>query len=322
MKNKNIVVVYYGNDWKRKFPLPKAESTRKSFEDWHKRGLKYGINFFRASIRWFDLKRNVFMKAWAYRQGRWIKIEKEITPDLIFDKIAGKRDHELFELKNKISQKVKIFNNPLFRITIDSKFSQYLLFSDFMPQSFLIFNKIELKKKLTNIKSTKAVIKPLYGSGGKGIIIDKKSNILKKRNRIKYPTLIQEFIISRKGIPGFSQKNEIADLRMVFINHKLIYSLSRIAKKGSLFTNFHQGATAVLVPKKKIPASAVQIANKIIQKLKVFPEAHYSLDFIFTNSGKPILVEMNTTPGFDLLYIIGDEKIKEQNLKEFLSILN
>jgi len=30
---------------------------------------------------------------------------------------------------------------------------------------------------------------------------------------------------------------------------------------------------------------------------------------------------MNTTPGFDLLNIVGDEEIKEKNFKEFISII-
>ena len=108
---------------------------------------------------------------------------------------------------------------------------------------------------------------------------------------------------------------------MVFMNHSLVYALSRIAKKDSLFTNFHQGASAVLVPKRFIPANAIAMSKKILKKLSVFPEAHYSLDFIFTNSGKPVFIEMNTTPGFDLLHIVGDEKIKNNHFKEFLKTL-
>ena len=105
------------------------------------------------------------------------------------------------------------------------------------------------------------------------------------------------------------------------MNHKLIYALSRIAQNGSLFTNFHQGATAVLVSDKFISKKLKEISQKIVDKLSIFPEANYSLDFMFDDSGKPILVEMNTTPGFDLLNIVGDEKIKDKNFKEFIKII-
>lgn len=316
---KNLVVVYYNDDWDEKEPLKNAVSTRTSFEDWHERGQKSGINMFRADFRWYDEKRNVFKKAWAYRDKKWIKITEPIKPDLIFDKIAGKRDYALFDKKMRITKKIKMFNHPLFRTMVDNKLAQYLYLGEFMPKSFLATNLEELEKVFSEIKGDKVVLKPLYGSGGFGIIIDNKDNI--KRDQIDFPVFIQEFVKSEKGIPGFSKKDEVSDLRMIFINHKLIYALSRIAKKGSLFTNFHQGATAVLVPLEAIPSSVKDLVEKIIGKLSIYPEANYSLDFIFTNSGKPILVEMNTTPGFDLLHIVGDEKTKQKHFNSFMKVL-
>ena len=317
---KNIVVVYYGNDWRNKTPLSRAVSTRESFEDWHERGLKNGIAMYRASFNWYDKKRNVFKKAWAFRNKKWIKITTPVKPDLIFDKIMGKRDYRMFDIKMEIAKKVKIFNHPLFRTMIDNKLAQYLFLEEFMPKSFLATNMSEFKKTLPKIKSNKVVVKPLYGSGGFGIIIENKNKI--KEKDLEFPVFIQEFVKSEKGIPGFSKKDEVSDLRMIFINHKLIYALSRIAKKGSLFTNFHQGATAILVPEKNIPNSVKNVSKKITEKLSVYPEANYSLDFIFTNSGQPILVEMNTTPGFDLLHIVGNEKIKSKNFNSFIKVLN
>lgn len=320
MKRRNVVVIYYGDDWKKKIPMKNALPTKVSFEDWHERGLRHGVEMYRASLKWYDVKKNIFKKTWAYRNKKWIKIRKPIKPDMIFDKVMGKRNYQLFDYKMEISKKTKLFNNPLFRISVDNKLAQYLLMKEFMPKSYLATNKKELIKALPKIKTDKVVIKPLHGSGGFGIVIDKKNKVLNKR--FVYPVLVQEFIKSERGIPGFSKKNEVADLRMIFMNHRLIYALSRIAKKGSLFTNFHQGATAVLVPKKYIPQKTIKMANSILNKLKIFSEANYSLDFIFTNSGKPLLVEMNTTPGFDLLHIVGDEKIKERNFKELINIIN
>jgi len=225
----------------------------------------------------------------------------------------------MFDFKIKLSKKVKIFNHPLFRTMVDNKLAQYLILGDFMPDSFLATTKEELLDAFRKIRSARVVVKPLYGSGGFGIIIAEKNRA--KKAKIDYPVFIQEFIKSEKGIPGFSKKDEIADLRLIFMNHKIIYALSRIAKKGSLFTNFHQGATAILVPNNLIPVSALRMAEKIVKKLSIFPEANYSLDFIFTNNSKPVLVEMNTTPGFDLLNIVGNEKIKSTNFKEFISII-
>jgi glutathione synthase/RimK-type ligase-like ATP-grasp enzyme len=318
-KSKKIVVVYKGDDWKKKIPLEKHPPTRESFEDWHERGLRNGVEMFRASIEWYDPKKNIFTKSWAYRDKKWLKIESPIKPDLIFDKIAGKHDYSLFDRKIEISRKVKIFNSPLFRTIFDNKLSQYIIFKEFMPTSFLAASKKELLENLPKIKSSKVVLKPLYGSGGFGITITEKNKV--GNLRIEYPVLAQEFVKSNRGIPGFSKKRMVADLRMVFFNHKLIYALSRIAKRGSLFTNFHQGAQAVLVPEKNLPRSAKKFAQGITNKMKIFPKANYSVDLLFRDSGTPILMEINTTPGFDLLHIVGDEKIKEKNFTQLTKVL-
>ena len=320
MKKTTIVVIYYSNDWHKKSPLGSAPATRVSFEDWHERGVRNNCELYRASIKWYDSEKNIFQKAWAYRDKKWIKVMGPIKPDMIFDKIMGKRNYSLLEFKLAVAQKTKVFNHPLFRTLLDNKLSQYLVLSEFMPKSFLATNKKELALVFKKVSTSKVVVKPLFGSGGFGIIIEEKEKAARKK--LSYPVLVQEFIDSQKGIPGFSKQKELADLRMVFMNHKLIYSLSRIAKDGSLFTNFHQGARAVLVPQKFIPKKAAEMARKITRKLSVFPEANYSLDFIFTEKSQPLLIEMNTTPGFDLLNIVGDEKIKEKNFQELLKIVN
>lgn len=315
------MTIYYGDDWDEDKPLRGSEFSRKAFEDFQQRALKHGINAYRASFKWYDAEKNVFKKAWAFRDGEWKKITEPIEPNMIFDKVSGSRDCELFDMKMSAIAKtgVKIFNHPLFRIAMNSKLTQYLILKEFMPVSLLATNKKEFDDALDKIKTNKIVVKPLYGSGGFGIVIDEKENI--EGNKLKYPVFVQEFVKSEKGIPGFSDKDEVSDLRIIYINHKIIYALSRIAKKGSLFTNFHQGASATLVPVDKIPDSVLEMADQIIEKLSVFPEANYSLDFVFNNNGQPILIEMNTTPGFDLLHIVGDEEIKEKNLKEFIGIL-
>jgi len=189
---KKIVVIYKGDDWGKEVPIT-SEPTRKAFEDWHKRGLDLGVEFYRASIYWFDIKKGFLNKSWAFRSGSWIKVETSIKPDLIFDKTAGKSDYELFDLKKKILEKVKIFNDPMFGNFMDNKLSQIMLFSEFMPSTHLVNFESELSGVLKNIKSSKVVIKPIYGSGGFGIEIlekDKVKSVVTKG----FPILVQEFI--------------------------------------------------------------------------------------------------------------------------------
>lgn len=321
-KNKKVVVIYTEDDWNVKVPLQKSPDTRRSFEDWHIRGLKNGIELFRASINWYDPTKNEFNRAWAFRNDNWVKIDDPISPDLIFDKTPGSDDYELYKYKMDIYQNVKIFNHPLFRLLFDNKVSQYLCFKKWMPLSLLVTSKNEFVNAIKDIPSDKVVIKPLYGSGGKGIRIEKKNSI--DSDDLHFPLIIQECIKSTKGVPGFNVKNEhiVADLRIIFINHTMIYSLSRIAKNNSLFTNFHQGAHAMLVPLSKIPKKVIPIVSDIQKTLKMFTYTNYSLDFMFTNDGEIKLIEMNTTPGFDLLHIVGDEAIKNKHFNAFFKILH
>lgn len=319
MKKKNIVVVYWGNDWGKTQPLQRAESTRKSFEFWHEEGSTVNINMYRASLQWYNLDKNIFTRAWAFRDNKWIKVRGPIKPDLIFDKVMSKRNYNLFELKMQIAQKVNFFNNPTFRSIIDNKLSQYLILEPFMAQSFFAINKKELVQSLRKVKTDKVVIKPIYGSGGAGIIIGDKADVLRKK--ITFPVLIQTFIKCSKGIPGIKGVDGVADLRMVYMNHRLVYALSRIAKKGSLFTNFHQGATAVLIEKKRIPIKIIKIAKEIVKKLSMFNHCNYSLDFIYGDDGRPYLIEMNSTPGMDLLHELGDKRLKEKHFHSLIELV-
>jgi glutathione synthase/RimK-type ligase-like ATP-grasp enzyme len=315
---KNAVVTYWGDDWNSKLPISN-KITRHAFEGWHVMGSKKNIAMYRASIDWYDMQKNVFTKAWAFRNGKWIKIKEDIRPDLVYDKIAGRHDFAAFDKKLHMSRQVKMFNNPMMRTMINNKLFQYMIFGEFMPESFFAMNKNELAAVAEKIKSKKIVVKPLYGSGGDGIVIFEKKKALNKK--YQYPVFVQEFVISEKGIPGFSKKKEISDLRLVYMNHKLSYALSRIAKKGSLFTNLHKGASGVVVHSKYIPKEVSKIAAVVIKKMKLFPEAEYALDFIFSNSGKPYLIELNTTPGIDLITILGDKKLPRMNFDNFVKLI-
>lgn len=316
---KIVTIIYTGDDWHLKILFPDSPYTRKAFEGWHEKGLKENVEFYRSSVEWYNEKKNVFIKGWAYRDKKWLKIKKPIKPDLVFDKVAGRYDYELFDWKIKLAKKIKLFNHPFFRTLYDNKMNQAAIFKDFMPITILVQNRDELGNAIKKMKGQKIVVKPPYGSGGFGIFIAEKNKI--KKQKFEFPILVQEFIKSEKGIPGFSKQKECADLRLTFLNHKLIFALSRIAKRDSLFTNFHQGAKPVLVPNNKIPKSALRLAGKIIKMLEIFPETHYSLDFMFDNKGRPFLIEMNTTPGFDLLNIVGSGKLEDDFFKRFIKII-
>jgi glutathione synthase/RimK-type ligase-like ATP-grasp enzyme len=316
MKDKILVIIYNGDDWDIDIPLADSLETRVSFEDFYTYAKTRGISVYRASITWFDEMDGVFSKVWMFSDGSWKKIKHPIKPDAVFDKVSGKYDYDLFALKTRMTQSFPVVNSPLFRTNFDNKLSQYLAFPEFMPVTRLAENQQDFQEAVAMTRTGKVVLKEAYGSGGKQVVIGEKKTI--GREHLSFPILVQEFVPT-SGIPGFSVPGSIADLRLVYIGKELIYALSRIAKQGSLFTNFHQGANAVLVPKDRIPDSCLTVAEKIRKKLSLFQNANYSLDFMFATDGTPIFIEMNTTPGLDLLRIVGTPEIKEHYYKELLA---
>ncbi|EKE11995.1 MAG: hypothetical protein ACD_14C00049G0005 [uncultured bacterium] len=316
--NKNIVIMYAGDDWEKEIPITN-EGTRLAIQDWMRRAERANIGLYRASVKWYDLEKNIFTKGWTFSDGTWRKVQSEISADLIYDKVLSKYDYSLLDFKLKIAQKTRLFNDPLFRATFNSKLSQYAMFGEFMPLTRIANNKNELELAISQNKTDKIVIKPLYGSGGFGIFIGEISNAFS--GEYTYPVLVQEFITSEKGIPGFSPKDEVSDIRLVYQGGKMAYALSRIAAAGSLFTNLHQGATGKMIPKEKIPECMKEMIKVINNKISVFPNAQYSLDFIFDNDGRPYFIEMNTCPGIDLVTFLGDEKTKQENFETISELL-
>lgn len=317
MAQKALFILYNEDDWGDVVPLQRSPETRISFEEFYTFSATQGWDVYRAHIDWYDEATGLFSRAWTFSSQSWEKKEHPPRPNAFFDKVAGKYDYALFEKKIRMSLQAPFINSPTFRTLFDNKFHQYLIFSEWMPLSFLAENRSQFIDTLKKIRTSKAVVKLLYGSGGKEVSIAEKSELLEET--FAFPVIVQEFIPTA-GVPGFSQKEEVADLRLVFINHQLVYALSRIAKQGSLFTNFHQGANAVLIPQEKIPAACMEAAESIMASLRHFERAHYSLDFMFTPEGAPIFIEMNTTPGFDLLRLVAPEEVRLDHAKKLLTL--
>jgi len=317
MRIKSLFVLYDENDWGAATPLLNSPETRRSFEEFYTIANAQSIQVYRANIDWYNTQSKAFEKAWTFKHGNWIKVKNPPKPDAFLDKVAGKHNHQYFSKKIEMSHFKPFVNDPTFRTFFDNKLHQYIAFGAHMAPSHFASNKNQFLHVLKKIKSDRVVVKLLYGSGGKEVTIANKSKM--RYIKFDFPVLVQEFIPTA-GIPGFSNKKEVADLRLVFINHELIYALSRKAKGKSLFTNFHQGASAILVPKNRIPLECLAVTKEIQKKIKQFEKAHYSLDFLFSQKGKPVFIEINTTPGFDLLRLVGSKKIREQHAKKLLDL--
>ena len=293
---KNLLILDNLHSWKN--PSPEFEEDYDlDMKIFSKLAESKNVNVFHANYDWININKGIVNKYWVLENDKWSKKGKKIKPDLYLDYIDRELDYELYNLKNKLARKTPFINSPNMTSIMGNKFAQYLLFAEFMPFTSLCNTVNDLYSNINKIKSSKVVIKPIHGYGGNGISILDKKDFRSRIKKIKLPCLIQNFIKSN-GIPGLKDTGRPMDLRMVFVNHRLCCSFVRVAKKGSLLTNFCPGGAIIHIRKNKIPKSLFKISNNIIEKLKSFSTAHYSLDFYFDEKNAPHLIEINLCPGF------------------------
>ncbi len=297
---KKVLILFGKSNWRTAKPFQNKDY-QYSYEYFYDLCRRNGIQMYRASYQWYDYQKCIFKHAWIFEGsgGRW-KRASNVKPDLIYDKTKARM--EVYYKKELIRERYPFINNLEFTRLIDDKLNVSLLFEKWSKQNWLVENKEDLKKYLSKVKTRKIVLKPMIESGGKNILICDKKEALKK-SKINQPFLLQEFIDSSKGAPGLNKSYH--DLRLVFVNEKVVYAYIREPKKGSFLANLAQGGSLIIVPNSKIPKSLrliIQHANKILQP---FNPRIYTIDFMFDENGFPWVVELNSMPG---LYFTPEEK--------------
>lgn len=297
---KKVLIIFGKNDWKKSQPFDNKDY-QYSYEYFYTLCKKTGIQMYRASYEWYDYKKHIFKYAWIYEgeNANWKRVFN-IKPDLIYDKTKARM--EVYYKKELIREKYPFINNLEFTQLIDDKLTISLLFEKWSKKSWLLENKRELRAALSKIKSGKIVLKPLIESGGKGVQIYTKREALKKA-KISGPYLAQEFINSSRGVPGVSKK--IHDLRLVFINDKIIYAYIREPKRGLFLANLAQGGSLTIVPLKKLPKSLLPIISHANKLFRTFEPRVFCIDFMFDKEKRPWIVELNSMPG---LFFTPEEK--------------
>lgn len=319
-KNKKVLILFGKSNWKTAKPF-KNKEYQYSYEYFYDLCMKNGIRMYRASYEWYDYKKHIFKHAWIFegKGGNWKRVSN-IKPDVIYDKTKARQ--ETYYKKDLMGQKYPFINNQIFTRLIDDKLATSLLFSKWSKKSWLIPTADQLPNILNRIKTDKVVLKPISESGGNGVQVLEKNEILKKIS-LNGDMLAQEFIDSSNGVPGVSKK--MHDLRLVFINDELIYAYIREPQEGSYLANLAQGGSLIIVPKNKLPESLSPIIKYANELFSAFRPRVYSIDFMFDKEGKPWIVELNSMPG---LFFTPEEKpymlemyaglLKE--FKEFLKI--
>ncbi len=289
---KKIIILSGNRKWKTSIAI-KDKKYRVCYEYLHSIARKNDIEIFHASYKWCSSDKTFFKYTWTYKNKKWQRA-RGIKPDLIYDKTNFKAGVHYF--KKELEKNFKIINDPEFTLLADNKFYTSLIFPDFFKRYYKIFNKKDLLEISKKFKSKKIVLKPARGSGGDEIKIISKNNLSRfPSHYIKNGLIAQEFIDSSQGITNIIKG--VHDLRLVFINEKIIYAYIRTPKRGSLLSNIAQGGKMTTIDPEKIPANVKPIINKIQDIFQSYTPRIFTIDLIFDKKQKPWIVELNTMPG-------------------------
>ena len=268
---------------------------------------------------------------WTFKDEKWTKNNSPCYSALIFDKFSPTNNQ--IKLRRQLlfsSSEIKSFNNPdLFNLFFDKQKTYEKLSDHSIPTISIDNNTLNsidsacktLNKLMSHHSGSKdfnsdLIMKDRFGAGGRHVYkfkIDQPKDMLAiicKDPTISY--IIQPFT---KFDKGFSYHNCFvsADIRLIYLQGKLIQSYIRVAKPGEFRCNEHQGGLLTYLPFDQIPHS-VLVKSKAISNILNQKQSLYSLDFIISNSGQVYLLEGNTSPGLDWNTSIKKNEIKSKKL--------
>jgi len=287
---------------------------------------------------------SLFQSFWTYDK-EWVRNYDKAYSQVFFNKFTPANIKQKNKLKLLTSSKsVYLFNNKKIKDIFQNKINTYKHFKEFSIPTVEITNISKRKIVLAKIKLNKLlkkhkhradfndsyIVKDKTGAGGfkiykvnfdkfgfKEIMKHHKKN---KKNKEMLSYVVQPFINCNKGF-NFGKYHGFIDLRLILLNHKIMQTYIRIAKKGNFKCNEHQGGNLVYMPIKTIPKDVLTMARKIIKKLDTklnLKYSLYSLDFIRSNNGNLYFIEGNSSPGIDWNH---EKKINEIKSKELINLI-
>ena len=286
----------------------------------------------------------LFKSFWTFDR-KWIRNSQKAYSRILFDKFTPvfKKQVEKFKLLTS-SKDIHLFNHKALTNIFQNKLNTYTCFKDLTIPTVEITSpskkdiksaKIELEKQLKNNKFKGDfvdgfLVKNIIGTGGfkihrinfdeYGLNEIKKSYTTDTRHTKVLSYILQPFIDCTKGFV-FGKYSGLIDLRLIILNHTIIQTYIRIAKKGKFRCNEHQGGNLIYMPLKIIPQDVLAMIKKIINRLDTIMDLKhslYSLDFIKSNNGNLYFIEGNTSPGIDWNH---NKKQNEIKSKELIDII-
>lgn len=291
-----IAVFFNSMRWEKKKPW-KFKDANQSYELFSKTAEQFGLKAIFSDPKHY--RKGIVTRAWAYHSG-W-KIVKNEKIDFAMFQIFNTKKHIKFR-RNLERNNVMTLNRPEFELLVQDKYAIHKLFKHFRKRTFLVNSRNDVLKKLKYTRTDKIVLKPRYGSEGRGIYIVNRSKI----PEISRDYIMEEFIDSSKGIKNIV--SSVFDLRIISLNGKIVYQYIRVPRRG-LISNVARGGRVIPLKREQIPRKAIKVFKEIEKKLKKrFKRRFYSTDLGIDKDGNVYLFEINSHTG---LYISKSEPIEE-----------
>lgn len=275
------------------------ERKNDSFASFLEAGADQGVEVYLSNVERYDKRRKRVKRAWVY-DGRWKQANnKKVELCYYHGKTRGIYK-ELELLKKKLN--IPVVNPPAVETICDDKLLTYTLFPDLVPRTFPLHSPSRFYCALNMIPTDRVVLKPRFGSEGKGVFIYEKDDLL---GALPRHVLAQEFIDSSQGIFGIPS---VHDLRVMIVNGIIDHAYLRLPAEDSLICNAAQGGSKIFIDKEDLPQEVISIVERVDNVLRVHGTRVYTVDFMKDAQGNFRVIELNSKPGTS--HYEGEEKVR------------
>lgn len=251
---------------------------------------------------------------WTYDKKAWRQHKYPCRTKQVFDKFSP-TDESSINLRHTLlsSSAIKSYGSySLYKLFHDKQKTYNSLTPYAIPTISLSNSSFTtIRRSITKLKELMAthahpqdftnqiILKDRFGAGGLNIFKFDSSNMSDiQKVLIKHPTI--SFIIQPliKFDRGFMYKKipVSTDIRLIYLNGRIVSSYIRMAKSGDFRCNQHQGGSLVYLTTSDLPKE-VLAKSKLIAGMLNKQSSLFTLDFLLSNSGHSYLLEGNTGPG-------------------------
>lgn len=287
------------------------KNAEKDFAVYSNLAREEGLEMYIGHFSWYEDEKMV--KAWHWNGNEWHKVH-DVALDAVYDKY--KYDDDTKELKDEIADKIPVLNDPELEYLCKDKLKTYELLPEHVPET-----KIATRENVEYIlhEYGKAVFKPRYGAAGQGV------EVLESLDQFKRPDSTENFVVQRfistEGIPELAVEGP-HDIRTHVINGELLEgNYVRVPREG-LISNVSLGGDQMYVDNSEIPESAKRIVSQLAEQFKEYEPNLFAVDFMFDDSGKPWVVELNSKPGMYYHYPVKKKEYELPRMKALVNLLS